>query len=43
MTGPLNDDQKEFLGIAKGNVDRLARLINDVLDFQKITAGRMPF
>jgi PAS domain S-box-containing protein len=43
MTGPLNNDQKEFLGIAKRNVDRLARLINDVLDFQKMTAGRMAF
>lgn len=43
MTGPLNDDQKEFLGIAKRNVDRLARLINDVLDYQKMTAGRMAF
>ncbi|MCE5341901.1 MAG: PAS domain S-box protein [Planctomycetaceae bacterium] len=43
MTGPLNDDQKEFLGIAKRNVDRLARLINDVLDYQKMTAGRMDF
>lgn len=42
-TGPLNDDQKEFLGIAKRNVDRLARLINDVLDYQKMTAGRMEF
>ena len=43
MTGQINDDQKEFLGIAKRNVDRLARLINDVLDFQKMTAGKMDF
>jgi signal transduction histidine kinase len=43
ITGPLNNDQKEFLGIAKRNVDRLARLINDVLDYQKMSAGRMDF
>lgn len=43
ITGSLNNDQKEFLGIAKRNVDRLARLINDVLDFQKMTAGKMAF
>jgi len=29
------------LDIAKRNVDRLAKLINDVLDFQKLEAGRM--
>ncbi len=40
-TGPLNDDQKEFLGIAKRNVDRLARLINDVLDLQKLEGGKL--
>ncbi len=39
--GSINDDQKEFLGIAKRNVDRLARLINEILDFQKIESGRM--
>lgn len=43
MAGQLNDEQKEFLEIAKRNVDRLARLINDVLDFQKISAGKMDF
>jgi len=35
-TGPLNLEQKESLMIGKRNVDRLSRLINDVLDFQKI-------
>ena len=43
VAGTLNDEQKDFLGLAKRNVDRLARLINDVLDFQKLEAGRMEF
>ena len=42
-TGPINDDQREFLEIAKRNVDRLARLINDVLDFQKLESGKVDF
>jgi signal transduction histidine kinase len=41
VAGELNGKQKEFLGIAKRNVDRLEALISDVLDFQKIDAGRM--
>jgi len=32
-----------FLEIAKRNVDRLARLINDVLDFQQLDANKMKF
>lgn len=36
--GDVNAEQKEFLEIAKRNVDRLARLINDVLDFSKLTS-----
>ncbi|HOX09509.1 MAG TPA: ATP-binding protein [Candidatus Omnitrophota bacterium] len=42
-TGPLNKNQEEFLSIAKRNVDRLARLINDVLDLQKLESGKMVF
>lgn len=41
--GPLDEKQKEVLDIAKRNLDRLARLINDVLDFQKLEAGKMVF
>jgi len=41
--GALNDDQRNFLSIAKNNVDRLNRLINDVLDFSKLEAKKMPF
>ncbi len=42
-SGAISKDQKEFLDIAKRNVDRLARLINDILDFQKLESGKMVF
>ena len=41
--GELNGQQRDFLSIAKKNVDRLNRLINDVLDFSKLESKRMPF
>jgi two-component system phosphate regulon sensor histidine kinase PhoR len=41
VAGEINDEQKNFLNIAKRNVDRLTLLINDVLDFQKLDAGKM--
>ncbi|MFH1878569.1 MAG: ATP-binding protein [Candidatus Omnitrophota bacterium] len=41
--GEINDEQRDFLDTAKKNIDRLARFINDVLDFQKIGSGKMPF
>ncbi len=43
MAGEISNDQEEFLSIVKRNVDRLGRLINDVLDFQKLESGRMEF
>jgi len=43
VAGKINDEQKKFLDIAKRNVDRLARFINDVLDFQKLTSGKIVF
>ncbi len=43
VAGPLNNDQGHFLGVAKRNIDRLWRLINEVLDFQKLGTGKMKF
>jgi len=42
-TGALNEDQKDFLSTAQKNVDRLHRLINDVLDFSKLESGKMQY
>ena len=39
--GEINEEQKDFLDTAKRNVDRLTRLINDVLDFTKLQSGKM--
>ncbi|MGA1870506.1 MAG: ATP-binding protein [bacterium] len=41
ITGQINDEQKNFLTLASNNVKRLSRLINDVLDFQKIESGKV--
>jgi signal transduction histidine kinase len=43
MAGEINGDQREFLDLARTNVERLGRLIDDVLDFQKLEAGLMKF
>jgi PAS domain S-box-containing protein len=43
LLGTLTEDQRKFLEIAKRNVDRLARLITEVLDFQTLEAGKMAF
>jgi PAS domain S-box-containing protein len=43
IAGEINDDQKDFLGTVNRNVDRLTRLINDVLDFQRLKSGKEKF
>ncbi len=40
-TGELNEDQINFLSKSKDNVDRLSRLISDILDLAKMEDGKM--
>ncbi|MFP5234965.1 MAG: PAS domain S-box protein [Acidobacteriota bacterium] len=36
------DKQRQMIEMAIGNSDRLIRLVNDILDFDKVEKGRMP-
>jgi nitrogen-specific signal transduction histidine kinase len=40
-TGEINEKQKEVLSDAKSNIDRLARIIDGLLDISKIEAGKV--
>jgi signal transduction histidine kinase len=41
IAGELSQPQKDFLMPVKGNIDRLVRLINDLLDLARIEAGQV--
>ena len=43
MTGPLSDDTKRLTSIALHSTERLVRLINDILDCEKIASGKAEF
>lgn len=43
LAGKVTKEQKNCLDIAKRNIDRLNRLIGDLLDFNKLEAGKMNF
>lgn len=42
-TGPLTDKTRRLIDIAHANCERLVRLINDILDIEKIESGKMEF
>lgn len=43
VTGVLPAEAKEYVDIALSNSDRLVRLINDILDVEKMQSGKMEF
>lgn len=43
LVGPLTDQQKDFLGTIRRNLDRMSVLIRDLSDINRIESGRMKF
>ncbi|WP_313524963.1 CHASE3 domain-containing protein [Stutzerimonas kunmingensis] len=43
IAGHIGDDARPLLDIAHKNSERLVRLINDILDIEKLEAGRLAF
>ncbi len=39
--GPVNDNQMQFLKIIRSNVERMNRLVQDLLDISRIESGRL--
>jgi signal transduction histidine kinase/ligand-binding sensor domain-containing protein/CheY-like chemotaxis protein len=39
----LNSDQREYLGMVKSSADALLVILNDILDYSKIEAGKIDF
>jgi PAS domain S-box-containing protein len=42
VAGPLPDKAKQLVDIARDSCERLVRLVNDILDIEKLEAGQMP-
>ncbi len=43
VEGPVSANQQETLELARNNVDRLTRLINNILDYSQVDSGKMNF
>jgi len=42
LAGPLPEKARSLVEIARDNCERLVRLVNDILDIEKLEAGQMP-
>ena len=42
-TGPINDMQRDFLGVVGLNAEKLSRIIGDLLDVSRLEAGQLAF
>jgi signal transduction histidine kinase/DNA-binding response OmpR family regulator len=42
LMGPISPKAKHMLDVALSNTDRLIRLINDILDIERMRSGRIP-
>ena len=41
VTGPVNSEQRDCLGSALSNCDRLGKIVDELLDLQRIESGRI--
>lgn len=41
IDGPVTSDQRDTLGITKNNIDRLTKLISNVLDYERVDSGKL--
>ncbi|EYR63599.1 histidine kinase [Actinotalea ferrariae CF5-4] len=42
VMGPLADEQRPLVDMALANVERLGHLVDDILDLERLDAGRLP-
>jgi signal transduction histidine kinase len=41
MVGPLNEQQEQFVGIIRNNVERMSALVSDLSDISRLETGRL--
>jgi signal transduction histidine kinase len=41
IPGPINEEQKKILCMARDNISRLTRIITEILDFSKLASGQI--